>query len=147
MGGFKMFLSKKVDLNLYIFPTLPDGRISKEPSASLAFSVGFVLSVTREFGRFSLRFKPNFDGDFNGDGVKDLLIMGEEGALEIYYGKREGGLEKTPGWKIDLKIPPGIDEVESYIADLNRDGVSDLILRYLDLAARKNIIKVMLSKK
>jgi hypothetical protein len=146
IGAVQMFMAKKVNLHLSIFPSKEDGRMVKEPSQVLSFTVPYVVSATRESGKFSLTFNPNFDGDFNGDGLKDLLIAVKEEELIIYYGDKEKILNSTPGSTIRITPPQGTAHTDSWVYDLNKDGRSDIILRCTNLSTQRSSVILLLSK-
>ena len=80
------------------------------------------------------------DGDFNGDGRKDLLVRDHGDDLSVYFfDSRQQGFSPEP----DLRFtcPELIEEWQ--VADLNGDGVSDLIV---NLANQKGF-RIFISQK
>ena len=80
------------------------------------------------------------EGDFNGDGKKDLLVRDRSDGFSIYYFiSRQAGFSTKPD--LSLNCPGEIDEWE--ITDLNNDGASDLIVKL----AQGNLWRIFLSQK
>lgn len=82
----------------------------------------------------------NLDGDFNGDGKKDLLVIDQTDAISVYFFiSREDGFSLRPDLR--FKCPELIEDCQ--IADLNNDGVSDLIVKF----AKKDGFRIFISQK
>jgi len=59
-------------------------------------------------------------GDFNGDGVPDVIVGDDDGTLRLFLGDGKGGLVRG-------KDPGGLDSVVSIaVADFDRDGKADI---------------------
>jgi hypothetical protein len=82
----------------------------------------------------------SIDGDFNGDGRKDLLVADEKDKASVYFFiSRERGFSKKP----DMQFG-NTKHIERFITpDLNKDGVSDLVV----LSPKKDSFRVFLSKR
>src|SRR5579864_3115443 len=91
--GLQVFLSGKVDLELHIYPMQSDGRFSKDQVQELKFAIPFSFQVTRDSASLDLVFRPNFSGDFNKDGLRDMLIRVDERTLKIYSGVKDRIIE------------------------------------------------------
>lgn len=66
------------------------------------------------------------DGDFNGDGKRDLLVQNQSDAISIYFFvSGEQGFSPEPDLRFNC--PEAIDILQ--VADLNHDGISDLIVQ------------------
>lgn len=144
--GIQIFLSGRVDLELHIHPMQAGGRFSKDPVQELRFSIPFTFQVTRESGAFDLSFRPNFKGDFNRDGRRDLLVAADDRTLKIYPGVPGRLIGDQPSGSIATHPPEGIAYTETYVADFNRDGVSDLVLKHVQTAPPRHVLEVKLSK-
>jgi hypothetical protein len=59
-------------------------------------------------------------GDFNNDGIPDLIIGNEDGALTLFLGNGTGGFSSV------YQIPPQSSVVSIAVADFNNDGILDL---------------------
>ncbi|WP_251275517.1 FG-GAP repeat domain-containing protein, partial [Enterobacter hormaechei] len=66
-------------------------------------------------------------GDFNGDGLDDLLLYGPSGEVDLFYGQATDGLRAEPGqhdqWRAGHTLK---------IADFNGDGYSDVLIYAAD---------------
>ncbi len=100
------------------YPTKPDGKVS----FSRKVRIGDILGS---------RLCHSFDGDFNGDGIQDLLIGTNTNELSIFPGHSQGLFSKKATHKIRAPISTHL-----CIEDLNRDGFSDILLWYPQNPAR-----------
>jgi hypothetical protein len=144
--GIQVFLSGKVDLELHIYPTLATGRFSPEPAAELKFSIPFSFQVSREAASLDLVFRPNFKGDFNKDGLRDMLVGFDANTLKIYPGMKDRLIGDQPSGSITMNPPPGAATTEPFVADLNGDGISDLLLKHVIVNPPRHVLELKLSK-
>ncbi len=145
-GGIQVFLSGKVDLELHVYPMGAGGRYAKDPIQELKFSIPYTLQMTRTSAAFDLVFRPNFKGDFNRDGLRDMLVAEGEKTLRIYPGVRERGISEQPSGSIAMNPPPGTTLTEPFVADFNKDGVSDLVLKHAHGGPVRHVLELKLSK-
>jgi hypothetical protein len=68
----------------------------------------------------------NFNGDFNGDGKRDLLVRDHPDQVSVYFFvSREKGFSREAG--LLFHCPEPVQQLETL--DLNNDGVSDVVAR------------------
>jgi hypothetical protein len=144
--GIQVFLSGKVDLELHVFPMKPNGRFTKDPVQELKFGIPFSFHLTRESASLDLVFRPNFKGDFNKDGLRDMLIRTEEKILKYYAGKKEGGFGAEAAGSVATSAPEGTSTTEPTVVDLNGDGVSDLVLKHVLVNPPRHLLELKLSR-
>jgi hypothetical protein len=144
--GIQVFLSGKVDLELHIHPMETEGRFSKDPAQELRFSIPFSFHVTRDSGSLGLVFKPNFRGDFNKDGLRDMLVRVDEKTLKVYPGVKERIINDEPSGTILMNPPDGVSTTEPFVSDLNGDGISDLVLKHVLINPPRHVVELKLSK-
>ena len=144
--GIQVFLSGKVDLELHLYPMQDDGRFSKDPVQELKFSIPFSFHVTRDSASLDLVFRPNFKGDYNRDGLRDMLVRVDEKTLKIYPGVKDRIIQATPSGTITMNPPEGVSTTEPFVADLNGDGVSDVLLKHVLLNPERHVLELKLSK-
>jgi hypothetical protein len=139
-GVRKTLTAKQLDHNLRIhfynhgFQEQPDCQ--KDVTIKLEH-YGIHFTWTR---RDYLQTLISIDGDFNGDRRKDLLVADEKDKASVYFFiSREQGFSKKPNIRFN-----NISQVKQFIInDLNKDGVSDLVV----LSQKKDSFKVFLSKR
>lgn len=147
VDGLKTFLSKKVSVHLVFFPMGSNGRLATEAVQRITFSIPYVVQLTLEEGTIDLVFRPNLDGDFNGDGYRDVLIKLDDDALDLYEGTKEGAMSADRSRQIAISPPAGVDRSDPFIDDLNGDGVSDILLRHFDVDEQKQHVELLMSRR
>lgn len=143
-GGLQAFLSGRVDLELHVHHMRQ--RYEQDPDQVLTFSVPFSFSVSRTEASIDLSFRPTFESDINGDGLRDLLLSTESEVVHIWYGRKEGGFQEEAGGKIVLNAPSGTSYTHVAVGDFNKDGKSDLVLKHIHVDQQKHYVQVKMSK-
>ena len=141
-GVRKMITSQKLDYNLRFYFYRPGIGFPKE--ADCQRDVVIHLDRTRAEMQGSLHQSftcyVKVGGDFNGDGKKDLLVRDHGDDISVYFFvSREKGFSPEPDLR--FSCPEPIDEWQ--VADLNHDGISDLIVK---LAKQKGY-RIFISQK
>ena len=144
--GIDVFLSGKVDIELHFYPMQASGRFVKDPVQELKFSIPYALQVTRQNATIDLTFRPNFKGDFNGDGRKDLLAAGDARSLRIFPGVPGRMIAAEPWGTIRMNPPEGTLNTLPFVADFNGDGVSDLVLKHVLPGGKTHALELKLSR-
>lgn len=145
VSGIEAFVSKKVAIDLYFFRLTPQGRLQKQAARKLSFTIPFTLKLTRESGSAELIFEPSFDGDFTGDGVRDMIVM-EGGRLDVYPGDQATVVRSEPAGSIPFAAPQGTSFTKAVVQDLNGDGRADVILKHVNLADERAQLEIKVSK-
>lgn len=130
LGAAKSALMKAVNISYYIF--LYDAEKGHFADDS---SYDRMVTIPTDQLEKGGRGLPHiyFSGDFDGDKRNDMVTMSGEGQLGIYRGREVKGLlhssnigfEKDEWFLKTLETPKAIE-----IRDFNRDGRSDLMLKY-----------------
>ena len=93
----------------------------KQPDSQGSFSVKF------QTGRFSHQPISLF-GDFNGDGLPDLLLSTSADTLGVHWGRKDGDWKERPDELIQDSFPIAPARVQ--VLDLDGDGRDDLLITY-----------------
>lgn len=130
--GINVFLSGSLTLRTYAFLLRKGEGFPAAPD--LARSVSVPVSVRRAAGGFATSTVSlvSCDGDFTGDGRKDLLVGEGKDRLAVFPGVADGVISNTVAFEIEIPDTSGSREVSGWVEDLNRDGVHDAILVYRD---------------
>ena len=102
--------------------------------------------MTRESASLDITFRPNFEGDFNGDNRRDLLVASAPDTLSIYWGEPDRYVSDRAGASIPMSPPAGVAHTEPFVADFNKDGISDIVLRHHLTEPNKHVLEIKLSK-
>ncbi|MHC4084307.1 MAG: FG-GAP repeat domain-containing protein [Planctomycetota bacterium] len=139
-GARKSLTAKKLDHNLRVHFYHSEGFNQKSDcQKDITIHLGhFGMHLTWS-RRHYLLTQICVDGDFDGDGERDLLVKDQKDKASVYL-----FISRTKGFSKKANIHfKDIRSVEEFIADdLNEDGISDLIV----IGSRKDAIKVFLSK-
>ena len=124
-GLRKMIAARKMDVLLKIFFYRPGQGFASGRERKVSFHLDLqVLDVNLgrppEFERFG-----DLNGDFNGDGKRDLLVRESADELRAYFFvSREKGFSEEP----DIRFPCSEAVAWLETMDLNGDGVSDVLV-------------------
>jgi hypothetical protein len=119
MSTVKKMISKETDFYLLIYPIDSLGQIDKEPAVRRKMTCQLDFEKSSPAGGIRL----DWSGDFDGDGLADLLLADGGGQLMFFRGSKVEFVEGKAGLVLDLASPDTMHTV-----DLNHDGRSDMII-------------------
>jgi len=117
----KALIAQTVNADAAFYHMPRGGRYPREPDALEAFSVKFSL------GRYTHQPIATF-GDFNGDGLPDLLLSREQNRLGVHWGRPGAFWDVDPDAGIEDHLPTRDRRV--LVRDLDGDGRDDLVFTY-----------------
>jgi hypothetical protein len=117
-------LDRKVRNRYELHLAKMDGTFGQKPDRSIVFPRKQTL---KELFTKPLVEQP-LAGDFNGDGIVDLAVWTGQNELSLIFGDEKEGLKTSHPVRVTLQRAESV-----LIADLNRDGRSDLVLLHPDL--------------
>lgn len=80
----------------------------------------------------------HYEGDYDGDGRGDLLVLERSDRLAIYAGRPDATWPTRPTHRIPIPDSRGAVRVTEVVRDLDGDGRSDIFLRYQGARAEEN---------
>jgi len=133
MSTVKKMISKETDFYLLIYPIDALGKVGKEPAARRKMTCQLDFEKTSPAG--AIRF--DWSGDFDGDGLADLLLADGGGQLMFFRGSKTEFVESKAGLVLDLAAPDIMHTV-----DLNLDGHADMIIIHTpgDVTSRMTLL-------
>ncbi len=132
-----MLLMKQVDIHFLVYLNHGDGLFPAEPD--FGTKVSFQLDFTRQGGQFSMFM--DCQGDYNGDGRKDLAVGTKRDELAIFFGDAHKVFTRNP------QVQEAVRTSSRTLArDFNVDGKTDLLLYYPDEEDMNNRIVLLWSR-
>ena len=119
------------------FSATPDANVQSEIGVKVRFNYAGNIEVIRALMIVA-------DGDYDGDGRKDLAIRTGPETVRIHAG-RGSGVWADAESATTVKIPPMGDSpnVEGYAADLDGNGRDELILVYRAPPGGKDVVRIV----
>ena len=118
----RALLSGNVSLRLNFFRMTPEGGYAEEPNYVTKTNVHFSMSSGQ------IDIPAVAVADFDGDGLKDLLMQTGTDELSLSQGVADDNLFTDESSRIDVDLPRNGDLVAS--EDIDDDGRADLVMRY-----------------
>jgi hypothetical protein len=146
-SGIEAFVSKKVTVDGYFFDSTPEGQVSQAARTKISLSIPFTIYLTRNTTQFpvDLLFEPNFDGDLNEDGIRDLVIV-VGNSLMGWYGRADQIISPEPNFKVAVNPPTPTSKARLYTRTLNADKKADVVIVHSDTVAEKARIELKYTK-
>jgi hypothetical protein len=142
-----VFLTKEVVVHAFFFLNRGGGRFPKEPDREWEVRVPLKFATTAKGFRIGTSLAMNIDGDFDGDGRRDLVARRGNVILDIFRGCDEGVFEREPWTSVTIPDAEAYRYVFPETADFNGDGISDILLHYRDWTETRDSLVLYLSKR
>jgi len=113
----ELLVTRSFDVRILAYGMDAEGRFASQPRFERRRGVALDFASARTAG-----FLPIFDGDWNGDGVADLMTSGDGTYLEVSLGSREGGYGDDPARQVLETAGRAVG------GDVDGDGLADLLI-------------------
>ncbi len=122
--GLTSLATIRLDVAFHVFRGHEGATLSRQPD--LSFERSF---RPEQLGRVQETLLTRIDGDFDRDGVNDLVLTQLDGRVEVRTVRRDGERLELAAKPLASFMPPApVERMETW--DLSRDGVADLMLRH-----------------
>ena len=136
----RALISGNVSLRLNFFRMTPEGGYDEEPDYVTRTSVRFSMASGQ------IDIPAIAVADFDGDGLKDLLMQNRSDELSLSRGVAGESLFAEESVTIEAELPRNGDLVAS--EDVDGDGRSDLVIRYTaaDGEQAAHIVRLLITR-
>lgn len=119
LSTVQKMITKKTDVHLLIYPIDNAGQPSREPTVRRELSCRLDFEQADPTADIRL----DWSGDYDGDGLADLVVADGGGQLMFYRGLAREYIESKASLVLDMQSP---DDIRP--AKLNNDGRDDLVI-------------------
>lgn len=150
MGALQIFVSKEVTVNSLLYYNRGEGGVTQfegTPDDRRAITVPLAFTNTEQGFSIGSGAIVTFDGDYDGDGRRDMLQRVGPAVLGIWRGRAARTYPEQPDQKVRIPSVENYRFVLPYVAELNGDGRSDLLLHYRDWEDQANTVVVLTTRK
>lgn len=126
----KALVTRSVPVEMLIYFQRQDGSFPSEPDDRRALDVPLLIRSTDEGLRLGSSIIASVDGDYDGDGRRDLLYRSDDDTIALFRGLPGRRLAKDSAAEVEV---PSLDDHRfcfPLVADLDGDGRDDVVLRY-----------------
>jgi len=132
LAATKMFLMKKADLHLLIYP-FENGLPNNEPARRMQHEFRFDFDNPQP----TVEVFVEWTADYNGDNLNDLVFSDGKGKLQFFWGNNDDYLSKKPDLEVSIDHPQEIHPIH-----LNDGTRSDIIVEH-NLTGRLDRLTVL----
>lgn len=129
-GILKVLLTRSVPVEMLAYYQRKGEFFRGEPDDARELDVPLSMDSRGRGIRFGTTVVATVDGDYDGDGIKDLLFRTDDDTLSFYRGVAKRGMEKSVSYTAKV---PSLDDYRfclPLVRDLDGDGHDDVVLRY-----------------
>lgn len=143
----KVLVTRSVPVEMLVYYQRPDGSFENEPDFIREVEVPVALNSKGDRVRFGSSVVVAIDGDFDGDGKKDLLFREDDTTLGIYRGLPGRKLEEDATTTVEVPSAGDYQFCLPSITDLDQDGNSDVLLRYWSWDRSQDRVSLLITKR
>jgi hypothetical protein len=140
----KVLVTKEVPVEAFIYYGREGGLFPPMPDARRRIDVPILFASGRSGLSVGTSAVISVSGDFDGDGRQDLLLRSANDRVAVY---KNGGrsFAEDPTFEITVTGMDGYRFIEPRCADLDGDGLSDLVLSYYSWDGEADRMSVIMS--
>jgi len=141
----KVLITKEVPVELLFYYGRKVGGFPRQPDERRDLDIPILFSSARRGLNVGTSAVLSVLGDFDGDGMRDLLLRSSSDELAVFRGEgRKFADDETI--TISVQTMDGYRFLEPETVDLNGDGRSDLVLTYYSWDQKHDRISILVSE-
>ncbi|MBI4881015.1 MAG: VCBS repeat-containing protein [Planctomycetes bacterium] len=142
----RIFVARSLRMSYSIFRNREGVRYARTPDE--VREITFPLDYASLGGGFSVANQMiyTFDGDFDGDGVKDFLVKRSPAELAVHRGGGDASFAREATRLLDIEDSAPFLSVDARCWDFDQDGRDDLFLHYVARAGEEDRYVVRMTR-
>ncbi|MGE0709653.1 MAG: FG-GAP repeat domain-containing protein [Planctomycetota bacterium] len=145
-GIVKVLLTRSLDVEMLAYYQRKDGSFPNEPDRARVVEVPVAINSKGDRLQFGTSLVVSIDGDYDGDGLKDLLLRDGDDVLAVYRGLPQRGREDDASATVEVPSVADYQFCLPMVRDLDGDERDDVVLRYWSWDHKGDRLVVLRSK-